>query len=235
MRACRWIHRGTDRVSEPRSAVLPRRGIDPRQRGRAPQPYRAIGASGGQEVAVGGEGHAHDGAAMAGQRRCLLIDAWAPEPDGAIPGSRGQGLAIGREGDGGDRSEVRPRPVGLLPGGPVPEMDRAIPISSGHELTVGRELQGQDVGHSFQGGQLTVGGDIPEGDMVVRASDRDRFAVGGERDGGHGPTRVRRKDGQRFAGSHVPEPDRGRHAPGAAAVCGDEDAAGRKAQALGRI
>ncbi len=73
--------------------------------GGVPQPYRLIGAGGGDRTAIGAECHAADGASMASQGRPhRLAGGGFPQPHRSVIASGGDRLAVCAEGHAADRA-----------------------------------------------------------------------------------------------------------------------------------
>src|SRR5262249_27469211 len=71
-----------------------------------PQPDRAVGTGGGQEIAVGRERHRRHLSAMALERGHLRLHGDVPKLDRAVATTGGHSLAVGSKGQGPDPIDV---------------------------------------------------------------------------------------------------------------------------------
>src|SRR6266702_1718046 len=108
-----------------------------------PQPYGAVVAAGGQDLAVWAERHGRDCACRSGEE-VAGVGLDVPESCRAVNGDNGQGRAVRAESHGGHRVPGIERLARWPVRRGVPDPDRAIVIAGGEDFAVGAECHGPD-------------------------------------------------------------------------------------------
>src|SRR5262249_27851804 len=148
-----------------------------------PHSRGSIVAAGERPAAVGGQGHAGDGALVSPAAKWFPSSFEVPQVDGvvAVPGAGESALAVGGEGHAPDPTRVAGDAAEPVAGRHFPPPQRTVVPPGKEELAVRRERHAADVADvSRQHRLLAQRLRIPEADRAVPATAGDHLAVRAE-------------------------------------------------------
>src|SRR5262249_2273320 len=113
---------------------------------RLPELDGPVLAGGGQELPVGTETHAEDGASVSLEGEDFLPAQRVPQLHRSVLASGGEAGAVGVEADAGDCSRMSPEGPDFTTGPGIPQLDPAVLVAAGQVLAVGAEAHALHLG-----------------------------------------------------------------------------------------